>query len=212
MGGGNDPPPLSPSFIRRSLQAGVCDEAAAFVDWRDFGFGEGRLFAQGQLRTDNPNGAPDPNYAIDGGFAWEYPGANTVVFITADAPKPNGWDGPPLLLEKCDWFDLGSHYNAVANLNNNPDVADALDSDLVPSFKSVTDHYVKYGFKAGRITNNNWTQAQKAAWNDAGYLAANPDVEAFFQDAANAGWKPFDKYGFAHWINFGRDKGRPDGQ
>jgi hypothetical protein len=194
------------------LQAGVCDEATAFADWRDIGYGEGRTFAAGKLRTDNLDASPDPDYAIDGGFAWEYPEANTVVFITADAPKPEGWAGLPLLLERCQTFNIGSYYSAQAYSDINVDVRDAIDQGLVPSFQSVTDHYVKYGFKEGRLTSNEWSEAQVNAWNDPGYLSANPDVANYFQGAANSGWSLFGKYGFAHWINFGQYEGRGDGQ
>jgi len=45
----------------------------------------------------------------------------------------------------------------------NIDAAKAIDSGLVPSFASVTDYYVKYGFKEGRLTNDNWTRAQLEA-------------------------------------------------
>ncbi len=194
------------------LQSGICDEASAFAHWRDFGFAEGRTFAQGQLRTDNLNGSLDPDYAIDGGFAWEYPEANTVVFITADARKPEGWAGLPLLLERCQTFNIGAYYSAQAYRGINTDVGNAIDQGLVPSFQSVTDHYVKYGFKEGRLTSNEWSEAQVNAWNDAGYLSANPDVANYFQGAANSGWSLFGKYGFAHWINFGQYEGRGDGQ
>jgi hypothetical protein len=194
------------------LEAGICDNAAAFADWRDFGYGEGRLFAAGTFRTDNQDGSSDPNYAIDSGFAWEYPGANTVVFITADAPKPAGWAGSPLLLERCQTFNIGAHYSAQAYSDINVDVRNAIDQGLVPSFQSVTDHYVKYGFKEGRLTSSDWTEAQVNAWNDPGYLSANPDVAGYFQGAANSGWSLFGKYGFAHWINFGQYEGRSDGQ
>ena len=192
--------------------ADICDEASAFAHWRDIGYGEGRTFAAGELRTDNLDASPDPDYAIDGGFAWEYPGANTVVFITADAPKPSGWAGLPLLLERCQTFNIGSYYSAQAYSDINTDVRNAIDQGWVPSFQSVTDHYVKYGFKEGRLTSNEWTEAQVNAWNDPGYLSANPDVANYFQGAANSGWSLFGKYGFAHWINFGQYEGRSDGQ
>jgi len=197
--------------------AGICNEAAAFAHWRDFGFAEGHGFAAGGLRSDLVSIPevpipPDANYAIDGGFAWEYPGANTVVFITADAPKPNGWAGRALLLERCQVFNIGSFYSAQAYGEINVDVKNAIDSGAVPSFKSVTDHYVKYGFKEGRLTSNEWTAAQQNAWVDAGYLTMNPDVAGYFLGAANDGWSLFGKYGFAHWINFGQYEGRNNGQ
>jgi hypothetical protein len=201
----------NPSNVDLRL-AGVCDEAQAFAHWRDSGFAQGRTFASGGIRTDRLNGSLDPNYAIDGGFAWEYPGANTVVFITGDAPKPAGWAGSALLLQRCQTFNIGSFYSAEIYRNINPDVRNAIDQGLVPSFQSVTDHYVKYGFKEGRLTNSDWTAAQLNAWSDPGYLAANPDVANYFQGAANAGWSLFGKYGFAHWINFGRYEGRNNGQ
>jgi hypothetical protein len=91
-------------------------------------------------------------------------------------------------------------------------VANAIDSNLFPSFASVTDHYVKYGFKEGRLTNGNWTQAQLDAWNDNGYLTQNPDVRSFFMGAQGEGWKLLGKVGFAHYINFGRWEGRGTGQ
>ena len=107
---------------------------------------------------------------------------------------------------------IGSYYSAEAYRGINTDVGNAIDQGLVPSFQSVTDHYVKYGFKEGRLTSSNWTEAQVNAWNDAGYLSANPDVANYFQGAANSGWSLFGKYGFAHWINFGQYEGRGDGQ
>jgi hypothetical protein len=87
-----------------------------------------------------------------------------------------------------------------------------IDGGFVASFKSVTDHYVKYGFKEGRLTSANWTVEQVNAWDDTGYLSANPDVASYFQGAANDGWSLFGKYGFAHWINFGQYEGRNNGQ
>ena len=63
-----------------------------------------------------------------------------------------------------------------------------------------------------RLTNSDWTPAQLDAWNDPGYLTANPDVAGYFQGATNDGWSLFGKYGFAHWINFGSYEGRSDGQ
>jgi len=107
---------------------------------------------------------------------------------------------------------IGSYYSAEAYRGINTDVGNAIDQGLVPSFQSITDHYVKYGFKEGRLTSNEWSEAQVNAWNDAGYLSANPDVANYFQGAANSGWSLFGKYGFAHWINFGQYEGRGDGQ
>ena len=198
------------------LAAGVCDAASAFGHWRDFGNVQSRPFAGGRLRTDKAGAAPDPDYTIDGGFSWDYQGyqgkTNTVVFITKDAPKPQGWDGRYLLLERCQQFDLGGAYIARDYAAINTDVRDAIDGGLIPGFSSVTDHYVKYGFKEGRLTNSGWTQAQRDAWNDAGYLAANPDVNTYFLGAQSEGWKAFGKIGFAHWINFGQYEGRNNGQ
>ena len=198
------------------LAAGVCDAASAFGHWRDFGNMQSRPFAGGRLRTDEAGAAPDPDYTIDGGYSWDYQGykgkTNTVVFITKDAPKPQGWDGRYLLLERCQNFNLGGAYRARDYAAINTDVRDAIDGGLIPGFSSVTDHYVKYGFKEGRLTNSGWTQAQLDAWNDAGYLAANPDVNTYFLGAQSEGWKAFGKIGFAHWINFGQYEGRPTGQ
>jgi len=190
----------------------ICDGASAFAHWRDSGLAEGRGFAEGELRTDQIDGSPDTDYSIDGGFSWEYPGANTVVFVTRDAPKPAGWDGRELLLERCQTFNLGGHYNAQTYRDINTDVRDAIDGGLVPSFQSVTDHYVKYGFKEGRLTNSDWTAADVNAWRDSDYFEWNPDVQSYFLGAQSEGWILFGKYGFAHWINFGRYEGRIDGQ
>jgi hypothetical protein len=187
------------------LAVGVCDESAAFAHWRDGGQQAGRGFASGQANL-------DPDSLIDGGFTFVYPDGRMKVFLSADAAKPSGWDGPAFLLRRCDAFDLGPAYDAAAYRANNPDVASALDSGAIPSFRSVTDHYVKYGFKSGRITNSDWTQAEADAWSDEAYFAANPDVGAFLQGAQNDGWIPFGKVGFAHWVNFGRYEGRGDGQ
>ncbi len=194
------------------LQAGVGDAASAYNHWRTTGAAEARSFAWGHQRNDTTSGIPDPEYAIDGGFAWAFPGGNTVVVITADAPKPAGWDGPALLLSRGGVFNLGAHFTAQSYRANNPDVASAIDTGQVSNFASVTDHYVKYGFNEGRRTNGDWTQAQVDAWSDPGYLAANPDVLNYFQSAVNSGWKLFGKYGFSHWINFGQYEGRSDGQ
>ncbi len=195
-----------------NVEAGVCDETAAFEHWRDTGFAGGRGFAEGKLRTDHADGSPDSDYEIDGGFSWEYPAANTVVFITADAQKPAGWAGRDLLLERCQTFNIGSHYTAEAYRTINTDVADAIDGGQIPGFSSVTDHYVKYGFKEGRLTNSDWSQAELDAWDDSLYFAQNQDVETFFNGAQSEGWIAFGKIGFAHWINFGRYEGRSDGQ
>jgi len=195
------------------LLAGICDDDTAFTHWSDTGRFQGRLFDDGQLRSDLPGEAPDPDYAIDGGFSWEYTGANTVVFITADAPKPAGWDGRELLLERCQQFNLGTGYTAQDYRTINLDVASAIDSGLIPGFASVTDHYVKYGFKEGRLTSTEgWTQADLHAWDDDAYFDANPDVRVFFDGAVSEGWRLFGKAGFAHWINFGRLEARNDGQ
>ncbi len=86
-----------------------------------------------------------------------------------------------------------------------------MDQGLVPSFASVTDHYVKYGFKEGRRTNSNWTQAQRDAWDDNAYFQLNPDVQTFFLGAQSEGWILFGKARFAHWINFGQFAGRNSG-
>ncbi len=195
-----------------NAEAGVCDETTAFEHWRDTGFAEGRGFAEGELRTDNADGSPDSDYEIDGGFSWEYPAANTVVFITADAQKPAGWAGRDLLLERCQTFNIGSHYTAEAYRTINTDVADAIDGGQIPGFSSVTDHYVKYGFKEGRLTNSDWSRAELDAWVDADYFSSNSDVQTYFEGAQSEGWVAFGKIGFAHWINFGRYEGRSDGQ
>ena len=76
----------------------------------------------------------------------------------------------------------------------------------------MTDHYVKYGFKEGRLTNSDWTAADVNAWRDSDYFEWNPDVQSYFLGAQSEGWILFGKYGFAHWINFGRYEGRIDGQ
>ncbi len=176
-----------------------------------FGRSEGRLFADGSLRSDQAEGAHDPDYDIDGGFSVKYAGSHTVVFVTADAPKPTGWDGRALLLERGQQFNLGDFYLARDYAAINTDVANAIAGGLVPSFRSVTDHYVKYGFKEGRLTNSGWTQAQLNAWDDAAYFQLNPDVETFFGGAESEGWILFGKAGFAHWINFGQFEGRNSG-
>ncbi len=195
-----------------NVEAGVCDETTAFEHWRDTGFAEGRGFAEGELRTDNSDGSPDSDYEIDGGFSWEYPAANTVVFITANAPKPAGWYGRDLLLERCQTFNIGSYYTAEAYRTINVDVAVAIDGGQIPGFSSVTDHYVKYGFKEGRLTNSDWSQAELDAWVDADYFVFNGDVQTYFLGAQSEGWIAFGKIGFAHWINFGSYEGRNDGQ
>jgi hypothetical protein len=200
------------------IHHGIHNEAQAFEHWWNYGRAENRPFADGNFRSDLDDGSPDPFYEIQGGFVWEYPPAadqqygNTVAFITQDAPKPAGWDGRDLLLQKGDVFNLGPDFEAASYRQMNPDVAQAIDSGAVPSFLSVTDHYVKYGFKEGRLINNDWTQAQLDAWNDAAYLAANRDVNSFFMGAQSEGWKLFGKIGFAHFINFGRAEGRSTGQ
>jgi hypothetical protein len=76
----------------------------------------------------------------------------------------------------------------------------------------VTDHYVKYGFKEGRLTNSDWSQAELDAWVDADYFVSNGDVQTYFLGAQSEGWVAFGKIGFAHWINFGRYEARDDGQ
>ncbi len=168
-------------------EAGVCDEMAAFEHWRDTGFAEGRGFAEGKLRTDQADGSPDSDYEIDGGFSWEYPGANTVVFITADAQKSADWDGWDLLLERCQIFNIGSSHTAEAYRTINTDVADAIDGGRIPGFLSVTDHYVKYGFKEGRLTNSDWSQAELDVWVDADHFVFNGDVEKYFRGAQSEG-------------------------
>jgi hypothetical protein len=195
---------------------GINDEQKAFEHWKNHGRNEGRPFDRGRVRTDRADGSFDPNYAIDGGFCWQYFACErpykTVVFITSDAPKPAGWDGRALLLQKGDLFNLGPDYTALAYRQLNPDVANAIDSRFFPSFASVTDHYVKYGFKEGRLTNGNWSQAQLEAWNDTAYLNQNPDVRGFFLGAQGEGWKLLGKIGFAHYMNFGETEGRGTGQ
>jgi hypothetical protein len=195
---------------------GINDEQKAFEHWKNFGRGESRSFDQGRLRTDRADRSADPNYAIDGGFCWEYMACGhpykSVVFITKDAPKPSGWDGRALLLQKGDLFNLGPDYTAAAYRQLNSDVANAIDGGWFPSFLSVTDHYVKYGFKEGRLTNGNWSQEQKDVWNDDAYFTANSDVRSFFIGAQSEGWKLLGKIGFAHYINFGSVEGREAGQ
>ena len=195
---------------------GICDAASASAHWLNTGNVQKRSFAGGRLRTDKVGGAPDSDYSIDGGYSWDYQGykgkMNTVVFITKDAPKPTGWAGRFLLLERCQEFNLGGAYLARDYASINTDVRDAIDGKLIPGFSSVTDHYVKYGFKEGRLTNSGWTRPQLDAWNDAGYLAANPDVRTFFLGAQSEGWIAFGKIGFAHYINFGQYEMRPTGQ
>jgi hypothetical protein len=78
----------------------------------------------------------------------------------------------------------------------------------MPQFFSVTDHYVKDEFKAGRITNSNWAESERSAFDDECYLTKNPDVRSYFEGAASRGWSPFGKIGFAHYMNFGQFKGR----
>jgi predicted outer membrane repeat protein len=194
----------------------VCDEDTAFEHWANNGRSEGRSFDSGHLRSDLPDAAPDANYAIDGGFAWAYErcggGINTVVFITQVAVKPDGWAGPENLLERCDQFNLGPAFRADAYRTMNVDVANAIDSGLVPSFSSVTDHYVKYGFKEGRISNLNFTEEERLAFDGDAYLALNGDVKSFFDNQELAGWILFGNIGFAHYINFGDLEGRQTGQ
>ena len=78
----------------------------------------------------------------------------------------------------------------------------------MPQFLSVTDHYVKYGFKEGRITNSNWTEYYRAAFDSDCYLAWNPDVASYFNGAASQGWSLFGKIGFSHYMNYGQFEGR----
>jgi len=184
------------------LGAGICDEEAAFAHWRDYGRYEGRSFAAGSV-----NGTS--NYLIDGGFTFAYDDGHKEVILTAAAPKPTGWDGPAFLLNKCDRFNLGPSYSATEYRYQNPDVANAIDGGWVPSFLSVTDHYVKYGFKEGRITNSSWTEGNRTAFNSDCYLALNPDVATYFNGAASQGWSLFGKIGFSHYMNYGQFEGRP---
>lgn len=192
------------------LAQGVCDESTARAHWLGGGRDEGRSFDPGALRSDLPGFAPDPGYAISGGFAWQYEDGRTVVFISEDAPKPPGWAGADLLLARCQTFDLGPTYTADAYASWNPDVAVAVPA--VEAFESVTDHYVKYGFKEGRIATDDWTSVELDTWNDPAYLAANPDVAAFFEQAKRDGWLQAPQPGFGHWVNFGQYEGRDDGQ
>jgi len=216
------PPDLRPEFESRGgyraylagnpglLPLGVCDEEAAFAHWRDFGRAEGRGFNWGSLRSDLPGAALDPSYAVQGGFTWRYRGGNTVVFITVDAPKPAGWAGSALLLQRCASFSLGPAYFAAEYAAANPGLAGAVSA--LPSFASVTDHYVKYGFKEGRFISRSWSAATYQAWDEAAYFALNGDVAAYFQQAASDGWVVRPKASFAHWVNFGRWTGRRSGQ
>jgi|GEM_PF-2914396 len=196
--------------------SGICDETSAYSHWVLFGKAQGLLFDSGKPRTDRPDGSPDTNYAIAGGFCWAYLSHGytykTLVFITQDAPKPNGWAGPSLLLKKGDLFDLGQIYTAAAYRQANPDVATAMDKGLFTNFASITDHYVKYGFREGRLASTNWTKAQLNSWNDAAYLTANPDVKKAFVTAQSQGWTLYGKVGFAHFMNFGDWEGRNTGQ
>jgi len=197
---------------------GITDQASSFTHWTNYGIIENRSFDSGQLRSDLSGGAYDQNYAISGGWCWQYTNGSSTVFISADAPKPSGWAGDTLLLQKGATFNLGYAYNANQYAQLNPDVANAINSGQVPSFASVTDHYVKYGFKEGRISNlywsgsQLWTQAQLNNWNDTLYLNSNPDVRGFFQNAHSRGWILYGKVGFAHFINFGRFENRQTGQ
>ena len=145
---------------------------------------------------------------MGGELSRRYAGANAVVVINADAPKPAGWAGSFLLLARCQAFKLGSHYAAEAYRGINTDVGNAIDGGHIPNFASVTDHYVKYGFKEGRLTNSDWTRAELDAWDDSGYFVWNRDVETFFNGAQSEGWIAFGQIGVAQWINFGRSEGR----
>ena len=116
--------------------------------------------------------------------------------------------GSFLLLERCQTFNLGSHYTAQAYRSINTDVRDAIDTGLIPNFASVTDHYVKYGFKEGRLTNLNFTEDERLAFDGDCYLALNPDVKNYFDGTVIAGWIHFGNVGFAHYINFGVNEGR----
>jgi Thrombospondin type 3 repeat len=194
---------------RDLLQIGVCDEASAFAHWRDHGRQSGRSFDGGGVPLTS-TGDPDPAYTIDGGFTWRYANGHRVVFVTADAPKPPGWTGSDPLLSRCDTFALGDSYSPSAYSAANPGLEEAV--SRLPNFASLTDHFVKYGFKVGLLASTDWTPEQYAAWDDAEYFAKNPDVASFFQNAAKAGWNLVEKPGFAHWINFGRDGGRESGQ
>ncbi len=180
---------------------GVCGEITAFEHWRDFGYAEGREFAAGSVVADS-------DYLIDGGFSFDYADGHMEVFLFDDATKPTGWDGPSLLLEECDSFNLGPTYDATEYRTMNVDVATAIDGGLIPNFLSVTDHYVKYGFKEGRITNLNFTEEERLAFDGDCYLALNPDVQSFFAGTLIAGWIHFGDVGFAHYINFGVNEDR----
>ena len=185
------------------LSAGICDEQSAYAHWRDWGQYEGRGFAAGSVDA-------TPDYLIDGGFTFWYADGHREVILTAAVPKPTGWDGPAFLWNKCDRFKVGPGYSATEYRDQNPDVANAIDSGWVPQLLSVTDHYIKYGFNGGRINNSNWTQGDRAAFDSDCYLAQNRDVAEYFNGAESQGWILFgkDKIGFSHHTNFGQFEGR----
>jgi len=186
------------------LGAGICDEQSAFRHWYEDGQYEWwRGFAAGSVLE-------TPDYLIEGGFTFKYDDGYKEVILTANAPKPPLWDGPDNLLNRCDRFNLGPSYSATEYRDQNPDVADASHSDwFTDFFLSVTDHYVKYGFKEGRITNSNWTPGDRADFDSDCYLAENPDVATYFNGAASQGWSLFGKIGFSHYMNYGQFEGRP---
>jgi hypothetical protein len=97
-------------------------------------------------------------------------------------------------------------FNEAAYLAAYPDVANALGQ---PGVESAWDHYQNYGKNEGRQGFFVEPQSEAAKskegneryFNEAAYLAANPDVAA-------AIGQPGVKSAYEHYINFGQNEGR----
>ncbi|MEG2353421.1 MAG: N-acetylmuramoyl-L-alanine amidase [Clostridium sp.] len=87
-----------------------------------------------------------------------------------------------------------SDYNEGYYLYANPDVAKAVANG---SFKNGEEHFIKYGYKEGRI----YKMQLPSDWSESGYLVNNPDV----LKAVNGGNI---KSGSYHYINYGWKENR----
>ena len=97
-------------------------------------------------------------------------------------------------------------FNEAAYLDANPDVARAIGQ---PGVESAWDHFQNFGKREGR--QGFFVEPQQEAeksnegneryFNEAAYLAANPDVAA-------AIGQPGVESGYQHYINFGQNEGR----
>lgn len=134
--------------------------------------------------------------------AWDGHQDVVVMSRSAQPPRPpRHGDGHIAALERrvaAHYDPMLRHFGAAFYLGTYPDVAAAIGAG---HFRSAYDHYRRTGRAEGRLPYPRPPVPDKGRFDEAAYLAGNPDVARAVARGAIAS-------GYAHWVQWGFIEGR----